>query len=196
MYETPSASMSGDEEVVVTGHLAHEHERGERHVGDAAVEGAHAHQREGAGIDAGILEEERGRASEGAAEEAADGERRGEVARAAARADGEGGGEQLGEREEQEELHGRPAAGHPRAARDRHLHGAVAAAEEAEALAGLLSARPTIQMIGVAKMPSARPPNAGLVQAGSLRRANVRRTQPSVKTNRMASAEMMSARPM
>ena len=73
-----------DEQVVAAGELADHDERAHRHVGGAAVEDAHPDERERAGIDARIVDEERGGVPERAAEEAAEHERGGEVAGAAA----------------------------------------------------------------------------------------------------------------
>ncbi len=56
---------------------------------EAAIERAHSDQRERAGIDARIVEEELRRAAEGAAEDAAHHHRRSEIAGTAARSDGE-----------------------------------------------------------------------------------------------------------
>src|SRR5579859_2584194 len=73
-----------DEKVVAAGELAHHDERAHRNVGDAAIEGAHSDEREGARIDARIAEQSGERAPERAAEETSHHERRAEVSRAAA----------------------------------------------------------------------------------------------------------------
>jgi hypothetical protein len=79
----PSASISGYEQVVAARQLAHEHERRQRSVRDAAVKRPHRHQRERPRVDARVAEQHLRRAPERAAEQTADDQRRGEVAGAA-----------------------------------------------------------------------------------------------------------------